>query len=114
MSFSENNGKDRLYFKPEKSGGIVRISCAKNGKYLIRAVPNISAFQTLFEAGKRTRSAPDPKIGEDWIQQGPESFYLKILMTLPREKEWNDEKYSENLNRLLREVLSGENSDLLY
>jgi len=100
--------------RSEKNGGIVKINCARNGKYLLQSVSSIALFQIVVDTAKRTRSIPIDVLREDWDRFGPESFYLEVLKVVPRQKDLSTEGYDDLLQAALREVSESEDPALSY
>jgi hypothetical protein len=100
--------------RSEKNGGIVKINCTRNGKYLIKPVPSIAIFQVFFNTAKQTRSISIKKLKEDWDQYGPESFYLEVLKVVPRPEGMSEEDYDDALHAAEYEVSQGEDPALSY
>ena len=114
MDDNEKRDKGRSLYRQEKQGGIVAVCCGPNGKRLIRAVPSIRAFSNWFEHTRQMKDVPDQLLEDDWNLYGAASFYSEILETLPRSAGQTDEAYAGQLKELLRDVISGLDTDLLY
>ncbi|GEM_PF-2045731 len=98
----------------EKNGGIVKINCTSNGKYLIRPVTSISLFQVFFDTAKKTRSISINKLKEDWDRFGPESFYLEVVKVVPKPDGMGDSDYDDLLRAAEHEFSQGEDPSLSY
>ncbi|MBN1776174.1 MAG: hypothetical protein JW817_06905 [Clostridiales bacterium] len=112
-----NSDSDKLASKvmpSEKNGGIVKINCAKNGKYLIHPAATISGFQIIFDTAKKSGSILSNRLKEDWTQFGPEAFYLEVMKVVPRPEGMIDEDYDDLLSAAQYEVSQGEDPALSY
>ncbi len=115
MLFNSNSeGPDPAITHGEKQGGVIRIFCTKNGRYLIQAVPNISLSQRMFDLSKRTYSGSIRGIEADWARYGPESFYFEVMKVVPRPAGMNDKEYFKILSETEREISQEEDPAMLY
>ncbi|NLO61967.1 MAG: hypothetical protein GX099_00880 [Clostridiaceae bacterium] len=98
----------------EKKGGIVKINCTSNGKYLIRSVASISLFQVAFDTAKKTRTKSIHGLEGDWDRYGPECFYFEVMKVVPRPEGMKDKDYRDLLSAAEREISQREDPALSY